>query len=57
MANKFSFTNIAYKYFIVLRTFINYGGRTYTNAYTNYAIKCDSQILYKGRNADSSFRG
>ena len=53
MANKF----ICYKYFIVLHTFINYGGKTHTIAYTYYAIKCNSQILYKGHDADSSFRG
>ena len=40
-------------YFLLLL----YSGKMYTIAYTNYAIKCISQIIYKGCNADSSFRG
>ena len=49
--------NSFFKCFIVLHTFINDDGKTYTMAYTNYVIKCISQNVYKERNADSSFRG
>ena len=49
--------NSFFKRFIILHTFINDGGKTYTMAYTNYIVKCISRNVYKGRNADSSFRG
>ena len=49
--------NSFFKHFIILRTFINDGGKMYTMAYTNYVVKCISQNVYKGRSADSSFRG
>ena len=52
MSNK-----VIFKYFAILRMFISYGRKMYTMTYTNYIIKCISQNVYKGRNADSSFRG
>ena len=33
------------------------GGKSYTFTYTSYVMKCISQMVYKGCNADSSFRG
>ena len=49
--------NSFFKHFVVLCTFINNGGKMYTMGYTNYVVKCILQNVYKGRNADSSFRG
>ena len=49
--------NSFFKHFVVLHTFINNGRKTYTMAYTKYVVKCISQNVYKGHNADSSFRG
>ena len=45
------------KSFLMYCLLLLYGGKTYTTAYKNYVIKCISQNIYKGRNADSSFRG
>ena len=49
--------NSFFKYFVVLRTFIHDGRKTYAVAYTNYVVKCISRNVYKERSADSSFRG